>query len=112
LEAALSSLNPLDNLEESCYLAVELIRSRAIKPDNADDQGLGLMVKVASLANIRHKGIGYTGPLSRELLGFNSIVRPMARSIRNLSEMVLVSLLLNGDAAKRERTDWHKLGLQ
>lgn len=59
----------------------------------------------------------WTGPLSRELLVFNSFVRSLTRSLRHLFEAVCVHLLLRGDA-RRAREDfvdialseWRRLG--
>lgn len=47
----------------------------------------------------------WDGPLSRELLVFNSFVKTLTRSLRTLIEATVVHLLLRGDA-KRDRSDW------
>lgn len=68
-----------------------------------------LISRVASLGRLRHQPRGYAGPLSRHLLGYNSIINVVRESIRDLSEMSLVTMLLNG-AVKRDRDDWNTLG--
>lgn len=70
-----------------------------------------LISRVASLVPIGHKPIGYTGPLSRNLLSFNSFITKLTRTMRNFAEMTLVNLLMNGDAEREDRTDWTELGL-
>jgi hypothetical protein len=69
------------------------------------------VARVACLAKLRHKPIGFTGPLSRGLLTFHSSISAVRESLRDLVEMVLANLLLNGDAA-RDRKDWYDLGLR
>lgn len=49
--------------------------------------------------------------MSRNLLAFNAFTKGMTRALRNIVEMVLVSLLMNGDAERENRTDWADLGL-
>ena len=66
---------------------------------------------VASLVKIRHHAIGYSGPLNRQLLAFQSIVSEVRESLRDLVEMSLVSLFLEGDA-ERERDDWMNISLR
>jgi hypothetical protein len=52
----------------------------------------------------------WTGPLSRELLVFNSFVRSLSRSLRHLFEAVCEHLLLRGDA-RRAREDFIDIAL-
>ena len=126
LSAALSSLKPEDKLEEAVFTGMELLRLKFLKGDNyahylpgAPQRGTDedrrhtlLISRVALLAPIRHKAIGYTGPLSRNLLAFNAFTKAMTRSLRNIVEMVLASLLMNADAEREERTDWADIGLR
>jgi len=125
LSAALSALNPEDKLEEAVFTGIELLRLRFLKGVNfvhylpgapqrgtdEDKRHTLLISRVALLAPIRHKAIGYTGPLSRNLLAFNAFTKGMTRALRNIVEMALVSLLMNGDAERENRTDWADLGL-
>lgn len=52
----------------------------------------------------------WTGPLSRELLVFNSFLRVTSRSMRTLLESVAVNLLLRSDA-RRSREDYLDIAL-
>lgn len=70
-----------------------------------------LVSRVACIGKIRHKPIGYSGPLSRQLLSFRSLIGAIRSSLRDLIEVVLASLLLNGEA-DRDRSDWTDLGLR
>jgi len=53
---------------------------------------------VASLLRLNHEQCGYVGPLSRHLLGYNSIINVVRASLRDLLEVTLTTLLLRGDA--------------
>lgn len=77
-----------------------------------EDKTFNLLVsRVACIGKIRHKSIGYSGPLSRQLLSFRSLICAVRSSLRDLIEVVLASLLLNGEA-DRDRNDWTELGLR
>lgn len=52
----------------------------------------------------------WTGPLSRELLVFNSLLRVTSRSMRGLLEAIAVNLLLRSDA-RRSREDYLDIAL-
>ncbi|KAI8994545.1 temperature dependent protein affecting M2 dsRNA replication [Pilobolus umbonatus] len=51
------------------------------------------------------KSAQWSGPLNRDLLSFNSFVKALNRSYRNLCEMLTLSFFLNG-LVKKERTDY------
>ena len=55
--------------------------------------------------------MGYTGPLSRNYLGYHQMVTAVRGSLRDLLEVSLANLLLFGDA-ERGRTDYVELGLE
>lgn len=69
-----------------------------------------LISRVASFGKLRHKPIGYSGPLSRQLLAFRSLIHIVRATLRTLVEAVLAGLLLSGEA-DRDRNDWTDLGL-
>jgi hypothetical protein len=52
----------------------------------------------------------WTGPVSRELLVFNSFVRSLSRSLRSLLEATAFNLVLRGDA-QRVREDYLDIAL-
>ncbi|MCJ1403727.1 hypothetical protein MMC11_006950 [Xylographa trunciseda] len=109
---------------EAAFLAVELLRLGVLNPStvspsysgasshttDVDRRNIMIVSWVASLGKIRHHAIGYSGPLNRQLLAFQSIVSEVRVSLRDLVEMSLVSLFLEGDA-DRDRKDWMDISL-
>ena len=69
-----------------------------------------LISRVASLGRLRHKAKGYSGPLSRSLLAYHSIISSLQTSLRNLIEMVVVTMFVDG-GIDRSRNDWMDLSL-
>jgi hypothetical protein len=61
-----------------------------------------LVSRVAGLGTLHHNPIGFTGPLSRHLLGYNSIINAVRSTMRDLVEVSATHLLLGG-FAKREQ---------
>jgi hypothetical protein len=53
---------------------------------------------------------GWKGPISAELLAFNSFVRALSRSLRTLLEATAFNLLLRGDA-RRAREDYLEIAI-
>lgn len=70
-----------------------------------------LVSRVASLLPIHQGPVGFSGPLSRNLLSFNSFVTKYTTNARQLLEMVLFSLLANNDANKLGELRWDTLGV-
>lgn len=70
-----------------------------------------LVSRVACVAKLQHKSIGYSGPLSRQLLCYRSLIAAVRSTLRNLIEVILTGLLLNGDA-DRNRNDWSDLSVK
>ncbi|MCJ1317213.1 hypothetical protein MMC15_002536 [Xylographa vitiligo] len=109
---------------EAAFLAIELLRLGILNPStvspsysgassytiDVDRRNSMIVSWVASLGKIRHHAIGYSGPLNRQLLAFQSIVSEVRISLRDLVEMSLVSLFLEGDA-DRDRKDWMDISL-
>lgn len=50
----------------------------------------------------------WSGPLNRDLLVFNSFVKALNRSYRNLCEMLTLSFFLNGLVVK-DRDDYFEI---
>ena len=63
-----------------------------------DKRNTLLVARVASLLPLHHKPVGYVGPLSRHLHGYTSLVNVVRSSLRDLLEVTMTTLLLNGDA--------------
>lgn len=69
-----------------------------------------LISRTACLGKLRHQPRGYSGPLSRHLLSYYSIISSLHASLRDLIEMSLATMFLEGHA-DRERSDWMDLSL-
>jgi hypothetical protein len=54
------------------------------------------------------KSAQWSGPLNRDLLAFNSFVKALNRSYRNLCEMLTLSFFLNG-LVKKGRDDYYQI---
>lgn len=122
---ALSVVDPADNLEEAIFLAIEMIRLDLLntKPwfshvsggpmrGSEDDKTFNMLVsRLACVAKLQHKSIGYSGPLSRQLLCYRSLISEVRSALRNLIEVVLAGLLLSGDA-DRDRNDWTEMAIK
>ncbi|KAH0547560.1 hypothetical protein FGG08_000285 [Glutinoglossum americanum] len=125
LQSAISSLDPADSLEEPVFIGIELLRLKLLNADimfpsytgvplrgsEKDKRNCLLVSRVASLGKLRHKPIGFTGPLSRNHLAYHSMISAVRNSLRDLAEMIVASLLLHGDAEREDRSDWLDLGL-
>ncbi|KAG0166946.1 hypothetical protein DFQ30_006536, partial [Apophysomyces sp. BC1015] len=64
-----------------------------------------LLSRALSLLPMELKGVSWIGPLDRDLLVFNSFVKALDRSYRNLCEMLTLSSFLN-NLVKKERDDY------
>ncbi len=69
-----------------------------------------LVSRVACLGKIRHQQKAYSGGLSRHLLAYQSIISSVHATLRDLMEMILVSMFLEG-LVDRERDDWVEISL-
>jgi len=68
----------------------------------ADQKYISLLSRVASLATLNHKPeVGYSGPLCRPALSFQSMISAVRSSQRDLIETTFTVLLLNGDIDRR-----------
>lgn len=105
-------------MTESVVLALEMLRLGVLNSDanmfpappyygapfrgsSQDQQNTLLVSRVACLGRLAHKSIGYTGPLSRHLLAFHSVVAAVRDTQRDLVEMSLASLLLTGSVDRK-----------
>ncbi|KAK9469679.1 temperature dependent protein affecting M2 dsRNA replication-domain-containing protein [Lipomyces arxii] len=127
LALGLKSTGYDDVFADTLLIALELIRFNVltaktytpsysglpIRGTDAEKEYILLISRVASLLPISHMAIGFSGPLSRNLLSFNSFVHKYSQSARTLLETTLFSLLANGDADRLSLTnsDWVALGV-
>ena len=114
-----------DKLQEPLYLALELIRGGVLHGNyyggrtysggpslgSAEDKQKTLVVmRALSILPMQFKAQQWTAPLSRELLVFNSFVKATGRAMRNLVEMIAMSMILRGEA-RRARDDYLDIAL-
>ncbi|CEJ58619.1 Putative XPG I-region protein [Penicillium brasilianum] len=125
LEQALSAVDPADNLEDAIFIAIEMLRMNLLNTKHwfshvsggpmrgsEEDKTFNMLVsRVACIAKLQHKPIGYSGPLSRQLLCYRSLISEVRTALRNLIEVVLAGLLLSGEV-DRDRNDWVELGIK
>ena len=70
-----------------------------------------LLSRVASLLHLSHHSTGYSGRLSRRLLGYNRMITAAQDSLRDLLEACFATLLLNGDTDRESpSTDLTAMG--
>jgi hypothetical protein len=55
-----------------------------------------LVSRVAGLGELKHRPIGFTGPLSQHLLGYNSIINVVRLTLRDLIEVSSTHMFLTG----------------
>ncbi|KAN0061277.1 hypothetical protein ACQY0O_006123 [Thecaphora frezii] len=114
-----------DKLQEPLYLALELIRGGALHANYYGNRAYSggpsfgtaeekhhmlLVMRTLSMLPMQFKPQQWTAPLSRELLVFNSFLKATGRAMRNLVEMIAMSMLLRGDA-RRSRDDYLDISL-
>lgn len=65
----------------------------------AKDKNSNMLVsRVAGLGILHHRPIGFTGPLSQHLLGYNSIINVVRQTLRELVEVAATHLFMSGCA--------------
>lgn len=69
-----------------------------------------LISRVACLGRLIHQQRGYSGPLSRHLQAYHSMISAIQASMRDLVEMCVVTMFLEG-SVEREREDWMDIAL-
>ncbi|KAL6721581.1 hypothetical protein ACLMJK_000685 [Lecanora helva] len=124
LKTALDASGSRRDQEEAIFLGVELLRLRLITPDtmflgyagapehgsDIDKRNCMLVSRLACLGKIRHEPKRWSGPLSRHLLAYRSIISNVHDSLRDLMEMILASMFLEG-LVDRDRKDWADISL-
>ncbi|KAI4260601.1 MAG: hypothetical protein LQ352_000162 [Teloschistes flavicans] len=124
LDGVLPILGSDAGQEKAAFLAIELLRVGLLNADTMFSQYSGapvhgndidkrncmLVSRVACLGRLIHPARGYSGPLSRHLLAYYSIVSAMQATLRDLVEMSAVTMFLEG-YVDRERADWMDIAL-
>ncbi|EAQ85945.1 hypothetical protein CHGG_07198 [Chaetomium globosum CBS 148.51] len=127
LATALAAIEPtakkypdFPHLYESILVAIELIRFELLNTRNphgelrglalngseADQLSLLLISRCASLLKLRHQANGYTGPLSKNLLAFRSLVSEVRSADRDLIEAILASMFMYAQAKRNRDNSW------
>ncbi|KAE9968528.1 hypothetical protein EG328_007520 [Venturia inaequalis] len=115
---------PGKDLEEGALIAVELARYGLLNTNTmfasyggAPHLGTGkdkrctlLISRIANFGRFDHQAIGYTGPLSRNMLAYNSLVTAVRTGLRDMSEACVTAMLLDGQVS-RKSCDLTELGL-
>lgn len=108
---------PSFHTQEALLTAMELIRFEVLtnKPytksysriagDENDQRHIRLISRALSLVPMHIKPEAWKGPFDRDVLVFNSFIKALNKSYRNLCEMLVLSLFLN-NLAEKERTDY------
>ncbi|KAL8283098.1 hypothetical protein RQP46_005876 [Phenoliferia psychrophenolica] len=120
----LSKVN--DKFQEALYLAIELLRGGALHNGRIgtrlysggpnfngaeeDKRSMLLVMRVLSIVPLSFHPGPWAGPVSRELLVFNSFLRATSRSMRTLLEATALNILLRSDA-RRAREDYLDIAL-
>ncbi|KAL9606814.1 MAG: hypothetical protein Q9179_000022 [Wetmoreana sp. 5 TL-2023] len=124
LDGMLSKLGYSLEQETAALLAIELLRHGVLNADTMFNQYSGapfrgsdidkrncmLVARVACLGRLIHQSRGYSGPLSRHMLAYHSMISAVQASVRDLVEMSAVTMFLEG-YVDRERDDWMDIAL-
>ncbi|KAK7192192.1 XPG domain-containing protein [Paraphaeosphaeria sporulosa] len=124
LKTAIAALQGKSELEEATVVAIELIRQGVLnweldmfpyngapmRGETRDRQFNLLVSRVAGLGNLRHKAIGFTGPLSQHLLAYGSIVNLVRQTLRDLVEVAATHMFM-GAFAKRDLTNLSEIAM-
>lgn len=70
-----------------------------------------LVSRVAGLGELRHRPIGFTGPLSQHLLGYNSIINVVRQTLRDMVEIASTHMFLTG-CCNRSAVDLSKISMK
>ncbi|BEI90327.1 uncharacterized protein CcaverHIS019_0303970 [Cutaneotrichosporon cavernicola] len=121
--AACQAARVTDKLQEPIYIVLELLRAGVVHgnrfggpsamalsggPSFGSDEEQAytlLFMRVLSVVPLNFRSEQWSGPLSRELLVFNSFVKATTKALRQLLEALNVHILLSGDA-RRMRDDY------
>ncbi|KAJ1306976.1 hypothetical protein OPQ81_007956 [Rhizoctonia solani] len=119
LHTTLGSVRINDKFQDSLYLFLEMVRAGVIHGnlwsgraysggpsfgDEEEKKSMLLIMRVLSIVPLACHPQPWSGPLSRELLVFNSFLRSLSKALRTLVEAVALNMLLQ-QQARRPRED-------
>ena len=96
-------LHKLDILTTSQLFPSDKYLGAPMRGSETDKAYTLLLSRIACLGSFRHKEIGFTGPLSRHLLGYHQMISAVRGSLRDLVEVHALSMFMSG-AVSRELT--------
>jgi hypothetical protein len=130
LATAMEALKPtvdsnpdVENLFEALMIAFEMVRFDLLNGRNKHDNlegyplhgteedrvSLLLISRCATLLNLRHQQVGYTGPLSKNLLHFRTLASEVRLADRDLVEAIVASNFVQAQST-RQRDDYFEIG--
>ncbi|KAG8974004.1 hypothetical protein FRC05_007920 [Tulasnella sp. 425] len=117
--AALEGARVNDKFQDPLYIFLELVRAGVMHGNlwsnraysggpsfgsEEEKKSMLLVMRVLSILPLNFKPQQWSGPLSRELLVFNSFVRSLSRALRTLIESTALNMFLQHHA-RRQRED-------
>jgi hypothetical protein len=119
IRPVVKAYNDIHHLEEAAFLAFELIRFDNLNSRNRHPELIGgplrgsdedkanciLIGRTACLLKLRHKNIGYTGPLSQNFLSFYSLIKSVREADRDMLEAIMASMFLSNQASRNHDFD-------
>jgi hypothetical protein len=69
-----------------------------------------LVSRIAGLLTLQHKPIGFTGPLSQHLLGYNSVINVVRQTLRDMVEVSSTHMLLD-DCCDRQALAFSEIAI-
>lgn len=104
-------LHKLDVLSTSQMFPTDKYLGAPMRGSDTDKAYTLLISRIACLGKFRHKEIGFTGPLSRHLLGYHQMTAAVRGSLRDLIEAHALSMLGSGVASRQLKpTDYSNFG--
>jgi hypothetical protein len=114
-ENYLGATDPPNEAEDAIFVAFELLRldmlnakqfpippysGAPLRGSESDKAHTLLISRIVCLGTFAHEQIGYTGPLSRNLLAFQQLAAAVRDSLRDLAEVHACNMLLSGSAVR------------
>jgi hypothetical protein len=104
-------LHKLDVLSTSQMFPADKYLGAPMRGTETDKAYTLLISRIACLGTFRHREIGFTGPLSRHLLGYQQMTSVVRGSLRDLVEVHALSMVGSGAVSRQlNPTDYTSLG--
>ncbi|TQS38015.1 hypothetical protein Golomagni_01489 [Golovinomyces magnicellulatus] len=124
IQPLIKEFDDVHQIEQAAILAFEMIRfgnlnarnrhpeliGGALRGSEEDKKNCMLIGRTACLLKLRHKNLGYTGPLSKNYLAFNSLVKAIQEANRDILEATVVSMFLSNQISRQESHDYGDIG--